>query len=89
MTDSAKEPRSADPAVRRWSNLWIAAVATFGVIGLLRWVVLPYGGTLAEIATSVEIAAIVVAICGLFRWAVLFERERRQRRSEDLTERKP
>jgi Na+/melibiose symporter-like transporter len=81
--------RRGDTAVRRWSNVWIAAVTTFGVAGLLQWVVLPPGGTLAEIAKGVEIAAIVVAICGLFRWAALRERERRKSRSKDVSERKP
>jgi hypothetical protein len=76
MTNPPRHARTLDTAVRRWSNLWIGAVTTFGVSGLLQWVVLPPGGTLAEIAKGVEIAAIVVGICGLFRWAVLFERQK-------------
>jgi hypothetical protein len=76
MTDPPRHARTLDTSVRRWSNLWIGAVTTFGVSGLLQWVVLPPGGTLAEIAKGVEIAAIVVGICGLFRWAVLFERQK-------------
>jgi hypothetical protein len=67
MTDPPKHPQACDAAVRRWFNLWIAAATTLGVSGLLRAVVLSPGGTGAEIAKSVEIAAIVVAICGLFR----------------------
>jgi hypothetical protein len=76
MTNPLRHARTLDTAVRRWSNLWIGAVTTLGVFGLLRGVVLPPGGTLAEIAKGVEIAAIVVGICGLFRWAVLFERQK-------------
>jgi hypothetical protein len=76
MTDPAKHPRASDAAVRRWFNLWIAAATTLGVSGLLRAVVLSPGGTGAEIAKGVEIAAIVVAICGLFRWAALYERQK-------------
>lgn len=76
MTDPPRHARTRDTAVRRWSNLWIAAVTTFGASGLLQWVVLPPGGTLAEIAKGVEIAAIVVAIGGLFRWAILRERSK-------------
>jgi len=76
MTNPPRYARTLDTAVRRSSNLWIGAVTTLGVSGLLQWVVLPPGGTLAEIAKGVEIAAIVVGICGLFRWAVLFERQK-------------
>jgi len=82
-------PLSHEAAVRRWSNLWIAALGTFGVAGLLQWVVLPPGGTLAEIAKGVEIAAIVVGIGAVFRWAVLRERQRGQPRSKDVSEREP
>lgn len=76
MTDSPKHARAGDIAMRRWSNLWIAALGTFGVAGLLQWVVLPPGGTLAEIARGVEIASIIVGIGAVFRWAVLRERQK-------------
>jgi hypothetical protein len=89
MTDQSKNPLASDTAVRRWSNLWIAALTTFGVSGLLQWVVLSPGGTGAEIAKGVEIAAIVVGIGAVFRWAVLRERERGQLRSKDVSEREP
>jgi hypothetical protein len=88
MTTPPSQARTDNAAVRRWSNLWIAAIFTFGTAGLLQWVVLPPGGTLAEIARGIEIAAIVVGIGGLFRWAVMRERNRRQSPSKDVGDRK-
>jgi hypothetical protein len=76
MTDPSKYPLASDSAVRRWSNLWIAALTTFGVSGLLQWVVLSPGGTGAEIAKGVEIASVVCGIGAVFRWAVLRERQK-------------
>jgi hypothetical protein len=76
MTDPPNHAQASDTAVRRWSNLWIAALTTFGVSGLLRWVVLPPGGTLAEIARGVEITSVVVGIGAVFRYAVLYERQK-------------
>jgi hypothetical protein len=87
MTDPPNHAQASDTAVRRWSNLWIAALTTFGVSGLLQWVALSPGGTGAEIAKGVEIAAIVVGIGAVFRWAVLRERQRGQPRSKDVSER--
>jgi hypothetical protein len=80
MTDPSKHARAGGIAMRRWSNLWIAALTAFGVSGLLQWVVLSPSGTLAEIARGVEIASIIVGISAVFRWAVLRERERGQPR---------
>lgn len=82
MTDQPRQARTLDTRVRRWSNLWIAAVTAFGLSGLLQQVVLPPGGTLTEIAKGVEIAAIIVAICGIFRWAVLFEKQKSRDRKD-------
>jgi hypothetical protein len=89
MIDPPKRARTEDAAVRRWFNLWIVATTTFGVSGLLQWMVLPPGGTLAEIAKSVEIAALVVTICCVLRWAVLRERERRESRRNSVGGREP
>ncbi len=76
MTDPPEHAQTSGALMRRWENLWIAALGVLGVSGLLRWVVLPPGGTPAEIAKGVQIAAVIVGIGAVFRWAVLRERQK-------------
>jgi hypothetical protein len=57
--------------VRMWENMWIAALFVVGVGGLLRWVVFSPSGTAAGVVDGVQIAAVVLGLVALFRWAVL------------------
>lgn len=75
--------------MRRWKNVWIFALFVVGVGGLCRWVVFSPGGTAAGVVDGVQIAAIVVGLAALFRWAVLRERGRGQPPSKSVGGRKP
>lgn len=89
MNGLSQDTRIGEAEEGRWSNFWIAAAFVSGVSGLLQWVVLPSGGTLAEIAEGVQVAASVIGVCAVFRWAVLHERVRAQGRPDDEAEQEP
>jgi cytochrome c biogenesis protein CcdA len=82
MTRSAK-----GTTVRRWEYAWIAALFVLGVTGLLRWVVFSSYGAAAGIVNGIQIAAVVVGIVAIFRWAVLRERDRDQSRTKGVSQR--
>lgn len=70
--------------MRRWENVWIFALFVVGVGGLFRWVVFSPSGTAAGVVDGVQIAAVVVGLVALIRWAVLRERGRGQSPSKVL-----
>jgi hypothetical protein len=71
--NESQEGREVDPRERSWFYIWIAAGEVFGVFGLLQWVVLSPGSTAFEIAKGIWIAAAIVGVWAIFRWAKLRE----------------
>jgi hypothetical protein len=61
--------------MRIWEKVWLSALVVVGVGGLLRWVLSP-SGAVAGVVDGVQIAAVVVGLVAIFRWAVLRERDR-------------
>ena len=61
-----------DPRERTCWRIWIAAGEVVSVCALLQWIVLSQGSTVSEVVEGIQIAAVLLSVGGLLRWAKLY-----------------
>jgi quinol-cytochrome oxidoreductase complex cytochrome b subunit len=61
--------------LRKWGDIWALALFIIGIGYLCQWVFSP-GATVTSIIYGVQVAAVIIGIIALFRWAVLRERHK-------------
>jgi hypothetical protein len=67
----------------RWRWGTFAALAVMFAAGFFRTGILVRGSDVTEIAKSIEIAAVLVALFTVFCWAVLYERAKAKEKRKD------